>query len=183
MELICKWEEFYKNVFQQDVDFGEVIIPPKPSLEGCQLLFVAKGLSLDILYTKCEEFFDLDDLEGHSLDALVPYNARISSENYVVWTLNPSKEYVVCRAGGVVDVSLMVTITLLERMLLELKYFVETKKHIDNEVLAYCGGSRSVAESALRALWVSDVEYGSHFVFNFFDGNYERVRDIARYLK
>ncbi len=142
---LVDWKSLYKKCFGFDVDFTGLKIPPKK--DGFdRLIIVAKGISPNRAYKACEKLFTCyrytDDLNG----ATEGRNEREANQNYAIWvrdrqeadTENKSISADRLKEGGGTH------ITLVERMLYEMKYFLETGEHMDtNETYTMCAGSRN----------------------------------------
>ena len=135
------WQAFYQKRYNWVVDFSQVAIPQQPSA-SYRLLIVAKGLICDKVYGAWPfpkwKYLDM-------LDVAVPKNIRTSTNgHYAVWVLDgvePDAEFL-GKSTQVADPEMKVGLTLLERILLEDKYFDETGKHLDVIGGTLCGGSR-----------------------------------------
>ena len=136
------WQAFYKKRYGWDVDFSQVLIPARTSLAH-RLEIIAKELTCDKVYDSWP-FSKWKYVDG-SLDAAVPTNARSSANgHYAIWILDgvePDAEFL-GKSTEVADPKIKVGMTLLERLLLEDKYFDETGKHLDIVGGTFCGGSR-----------------------------------------
>lgn len=140
------WEKFYKKFLGWKVNFTHVVIPPKP--EGVwRLLITAKGLTCDKVY-EAWTFPKWKYMNG-SIDASVPKNIRTASNHYAVWVregVEPDAEFM-GKSTQVSDLNMAVSMTLMERQLLEAKYFDETGNHLDIIGATLCGGSRNAGGS------------------------------------
>lgn len=141
---LVDWKTLYKKCFGFDVDFTGLKIPEKK--DGFdRLIIVAKGVSPNRAFKAAEKLFTCyrytDDLNG----ATEGRNEREATKDYAVWVRdrqeadtenkNVSANTLKNRGGT--------NITLVERMLLEMKYFLETGEHLDtNDTYTMCAGSR-----------------------------------------
>jgi hypothetical protein len=141
----AEWQNFWKDQFGWNVDFSMVIIPPKPEIGSWRLLIIPKGMTNNKMFArmgqlfKCWKYMD-------NLDVAVPpkKNARTTENHYAVWVhdgAEPDEEFL-GKSVREVDSDMKIGMTLLERMTLELKYFVETGKHLDIKGGTRCSGSR-----------------------------------------
>lgn len=142
------WQAFYKKRYNWEVDFSQVIILPRPSLAH-RLLIIARGLTCDKVYLAW--LFPKWKYVGEgSLDAVVMTNIRTSANgHYAIWVLDgaePDAEFL-GKTTEVADPEMKISMTFLERLLLEDKYFDETGKHLDVIGGTFCGGSRSAGGS------------------------------------
>lgn len=141
-EIRQNWQDFYKTHFNWDVDFSQVIIPQKPKGKW-RLLFIPKGMTLNFAFQICQKLFTswkyYDDL-----DKKVSKNIRNTSTHYAVWVrdeVEPDQEFL-GKSIRQADPDMLIGITLLERILFEIKFFTETGNHLDIKGLTYCSGSR-----------------------------------------
>ena len=132
------WQKFYKDQFKWDVDFSGVIIPSKPSIGIWRLLIVAQNMTCNRVFARWEILFNCwrywDDMD----------TARTAEKHYAVWVLDsvePDAEFL-GKSTEEADSDMEIGVTLLERLLQELKYFSETGNHLDITGLTYCSGSR-----------------------------------------
>ncbi len=137
------WENFYKKYFNLRVDFSSVKIPPKPAGFD-RLIVVAQGLTRNQTYDVLAKHFPcwryIEDL-----DATIPTNDRDPKNGaYAIWVRDrveadeENKNLSANRLKG----QNHQCITLLERMLYELKYWDETGQHLDIQNWTLCTGSR-----------------------------------------
>lgn len=139
-EIREDWQKFYQSEFGIEVDLNGVQVPEKP--EGnYRLLFIAKGLTPNKVFDswKFPKWRYNDDL-----DKAMPTNKRTATEHYAIWVLigdEPDAEFL-GKSTKTADPSMEIGMTLLERMIFEGKYFLETGKHLDVKGLTFCSGSR-----------------------------------------
>lgn len=139
-ELREEWQKFYQSAFGIEVDLTGVVIPERP--EGnYRLLFIAKSLTPN-------KVFDAWNFPkwryNDDLDRAVPTNKRTATESYAIWVLagdEPDAEFL-GKTTNQADPSMEIGMTLLERMIFESKYFLETGKHPDEKGVTFCSGSR-----------------------------------------
>jgi len=148
-----EWKEFYKTHFDWDVDFSFVIISKKPKKGNWRLLFIAKSMNHNLAFKICKKLFKswkvYDDLDNN-----ISKNIRSADSHYVVWVrdeIEPDKN-LLGKSIKEVD-SDMNGITLLERIIFEIKYFTETDKHLDIKYITFCSGSRDLDGNIPRAYW------------------------------
>ncbi len=141
-EVRIEWQEFYKKYFGVIVDFSGVIIPPKPTGQY-RLIFISLGLLLNATTVAMRKLFKVwvcnDDL-----DASVTVNTRTSVKSYAVWVrigVEPDEKYL-GKSTRDADTEGKIGVTLLERLVFEVKYFVETGLHLDIKGVTICTGSR-----------------------------------------
>ena len=152
------WQDFYKEHFDWTVDFSRVLIPKKPG-EFWRLIFIAKGMKMNKAMARCKDLFETSQNKD-DFDASVTQNIRTASENYAVWVrdgLEPDHEFL-GKSTKEADPDMKIGITLLERIILEIKYFSETGNHLDLRGLTFCSGSRGSDGHVPSANW-----FGSWF--------------------
>jgi hypothetical protein len=147
------WEQFYQSEFGIIIDLAQVTIPEKPEGEH-YLLFIAEGLTHS-------QVFDQWKFKKYTLekDLSKVSSIRSSVRTYAIWmpigdTIvrdeSTSKRWI-CN-----EYSKKVAITLLERMIYESKYFAETGKNSNGDVIEACYGSKYNRKSVRgRVTWVS----------------------------
>lgn len=161
-----EWQKFYKNYFGWDVDFSQVIIPIMPTNGKWRLLFIPKGMTLNFAFKICEKLFAswkyYDDL-----DKAISKNIRNTSSHYAVWVrdeVEPDAE-TLGKSTRQADLDMKIGITLLERIIFEVKYFTETGNHLDIKGVTFCSGSRNSDDSVpcayLNNVGKFEVYYGS----------------------
>lgn len=152
---VKSWERFYKKYFGITVDFSALVLPPKR--EGFdRLIIVAEGLTLNQVSDVCAKAFPCwryaDDL-----NEAVPTNDRDPKNGaYAIWIrdrVEADEELKNLSADTLTERNIK-GITLLERMLFELKYFSETKKHLDTGNWTLCNGSRNSDGDVPSARWL-----------------------------
>jgi hypothetical protein len=143
VEVRTGWEGFYLDHFGIIADFSSVVIPPKPAEGPWRLVFVAQGLTLNGVLAVMRKLFKVWTYTEY-LDINVTVNARTSTESYAVWVrdgVEPDEKYL-GQSTRQADMGGKIGVTLLERMILEISYFLETGKHLDIKGITFCTGSR-----------------------------------------
>lgn len=153
LSSIQEWQGFYKKYFGMSADFSTVSIPEHRAGFD-RLIIVAKGLTLNRVYNVCAEHFSCwryaDDL-----DEAIPTNDRTAIQPYAVWfrDCREADEELKNLSADQLAEKRIPGITLLERMLYELKRWDETGEHLDLENVTLCTGSRGVDRGVPRACW------------------------------
>lgn len=174
-----EWQEFYRKYFRLSVDFSDVIVPERSGFD--RVIFVPKGLKLnDVLKAILKQFPAWSYEEN--LDKEVTENVRVSDRNYAIRIrerVEADEEFKSTSANSLREQGVN-AITLLERLVLELKYWSETGQHLDVSNVTLCAGSRSRYGS------VPDVRWGAgsgklricwYFTFDAFD--HLRAREVV----
>jgi hypothetical protein len=159
-----KWETFYRS-WGQEPDFSKVVIPPVPKDGKWRLLIIAELMTAERAFTyyttyikKRHDYQDLNVRIKHT---------RTAAKDYAVWVrdaVEPDQEHL-GKKPFKVDPDAKIGITLIERILLEIDYFRETGKVLDERGLTFCSGSRKSSnkipvmardmDGALRIDWYS----------------------------
>jgi hypothetical protein len=143
-KLFSDWSKFYSKHFNIKVDFSEIKISEMPKEGKWRPLLIEKGLTNNKVYDASKRKF-LCYNYAEDLDKSVKKNDRDPKNgNYAIWVRD------VVGADGVhknksakmLQEEKISGITLLERMILKLKYFTETGKHLDISNWTLCSGSR-----------------------------------------
>ena len=136
-----EWQIFYKKYFQLKIDLSDLKIPSKkPGFN--RLIIIAEGLTLDKVYKVCSNNFSCWKY-ADNLDKKILNNDRIPQKTYAIWIrdrVEADEELKNLSANELTKKNIQ-GITLLERLIYELKYWGETKKHLDIESFNLCPGS------------------------------------------
>ncbi len=141
VEIRKDWEKFYKDEFEKEIDFREVIIPPKPK-GNYRLLFIAKGLTPSVVFMVWK-FKKASYVYGKTIDSKIA-SGRCAVESYAIWakdTREPDANFL-GKSVNETDPNMRNGITLLERMILESKFFAETGEHLDINGITMCSGTK-----------------------------------------
>lgn len=152
-----QWEEFYKNQFGWDIDFSLVLIPARPESGNWRLLFIAKGMTMNRAYEQASKLFKCWRYTN-DLDKAIPTNVRNANEHYAVWVrdgVEPDAEHL-GKSTRQADPDMKIGITVLERIIFEIKYFLETGKHLDIKGITLCSGSRNSGGDVPGCCWFDD---------------------------
>lgn len=136
---VADWQNFYKNVFGIEVNLQT----PQKQKGFDRLIVVAKGMTPQLLYNKCEELFPCWKWTGNNLDKIVE-SERKADKDYAIWVrdrIEADEELKNLSANNLKEKNIS-CVTLEERLLYELKYFIETGGHLDIENVTLCTGSR-----------------------------------------
>lgn len=164
-----EWQRIYKTHFNWDVDFSQVIIHTMPTNGKWRLLFIPKGMTLNLAFSICEKLFTTWKY-ADDLNKAISKNIRNTESHYAVWVrdeVEPDKEFL-GKSTRQADLEMKIGITLLERIIFEIKYFTETGNHLDIKGATFCSGSRDSDGNVPGADW-----RGDEFRVNWSDlGNY-----------
>ena len=146
----ASWVDFYRRIFGKEVDLANLHVPDKPDYgpehEPCAILMVP-GVTNNDAFDACKKQFDkawryADDL--NTVRDIVMRPEGPPEGPYVVWikaNVEADSDLANVSARDIESRGLN-TLTLRERLTLELKYFDETKSHLDINNWTLCAGSR-----------------------------------------
>lgn len=141
---VFEWEGFYRKKFKMSVDLSgvNIVFPEDP--EFTRLIIVAQGLTMNRGYDVCAEYFPcwcyVDDLDK----AITSNDRTVDKSSYAVWFRDRKEadEELKNLSANQLAEKKIPGITLLERLLYELKYWDETGEHLDVSSWTLCTGSR-----------------------------------------
>jgi hypothetical protein len=156
---IEEWSQFYREVFDLNVHYSEVRIPPRRS-GFYRMIVVAQGLTLKRIIEAAQRDLPVDLGESRRYfstdEETRGTHDRLPTQTYAVWVrdqVDPDEAYSNVRPP-VLERRGVPCITVLEHLLFHLKYFRETSRFLDrNERQTVCVGSRD-ANGALVAVFV-----------------------------
>lgn len=139
------WEKFYKDNLNLTTDFSGVRIPKCPG-PGWRLIIVAHGLMPELVFQISMEIFGKAwKYYDASLDDVITRNERSNKDGaYAIWVRDGQEadEVHKNKSANQVASEKLTTETCLERLIHGLKYFRETRKHLDAKTITLCSGSR-----------------------------------------
>lgn len=150
-ELQLFWKNLYKKYFNLNIDVSLI-----KEIEGKWAIFIAKGLTIQQTYDALP--FNKWKYASGDLDTAVPTNDRVSDKDYVVYVDQNVEADEQFKNKSANDLKQMnhTGITLMERLILELKHFEETGKHLDKSNYTLCDGSRNSDGDVLYVDWIGD---------------------------
>jgi len=148
-----KWADFYRRIFGKEIDLNNLHVPAKPEYE-CWPIVMVLNISNNDAFDACKKQFSkawryVDDLNTVSDVVKRPEGS------YVVWVkafVEADPDLTNVSAEKIIERGLN-TLTLCERLILELKYFDETKRHLDINNWTLCAGSRYAGGSVPYVSW------------------------------
>ncbi|MFA5127216.1 MAG: hypothetical protein WC465_04460 [Patescibacteria group bacterium] len=138
-----EWEEFYRKYFRLSVNLYGVTIALNPGGFD-RVIFVPKGLKLNDVLKAIRKQFPawsyVDDLDNDVVD-----NVRTTDRSYAIRLRErvEADEELKNLSANQLRKQGVNCMTLLERLVYELKYFSETGQHLDVSNITLCAGSRS----------------------------------------
>lgn len=147
-ELQLFWKNLYKKYFNLEIDVSLI-----KEVEGKWAIFIAKGLTIQQVYDALP--FDKWKYTDGDLDTVVPTNDRASDKDYVVYVDQnvEADEQFKNKSANDLKKTNHTGITLMERLILELKHFEETGKHLDVNKITLCDGSRDSDGGVPFVVW------------------------------
>lgn len=162
--FLADWTLFYEEVFGMEVDLSPIPLPPfRTGLSWG--VAVLKGLTKQQAFEKAKELFTTwKYYTNDSLDTVVPKeNDERTADNgsYIVWCHDgvEADEKHKNKSANDIKVANIKTMTLLERILLELWFYWKTKSHLDRKNITLCAGSRDYDDGVPRADWRDDRKF------------------------
>lgn len=156
--ILEDWDGFYGKVL--GIKLGDIQVPDhQPGFD--RLIVIAKGLTLNQALGACKERFNSwSYIDDDDFDGAVPTNDRESSKAYAIWVRDrvEADEELKNKSANDLEEEGVLGITLLERIILELKYYQETGSHLDREKITLCSGSRC-SDGCVPCCWWDGVEF------------------------
>ena len=137
-----EWQEFYRKYFRITVDFSDVIIPEDPG-GFPRVIFIPEGLTFATVIKALREKFKVS-LYTEDLDKDVTENIRTPDKSYAIRVhgrQEADEEWKDTSASQLKEQNVN-CVTLMERLVDELKWFDETGEHMDIDNWTLCAGSR-----------------------------------------
>lgn len=154
---LISWCVLIKDLFGIKINTSSLKIPePQPGFD--RLIVVPKGITLNQIIVACRERFGDVYCCYDDLDRTVVQNDRTNSQTYAIWVREriEADEELKNLSANQLQKQNVPGITLMERLLQELKYFSETKKHLDLKNITLCAGSRYSDGSVPGVGWSVD---------------------------
>jgi len=152
------WQKIYKQWFNLEKDFSAFKVPENYDPKKHFAVIVSQGLTMNEIIVAMRKKFKVY-LYTENLDENVNQNDRtLEGGDYIVLfnrNVEADKEFKNISANQLKTMSHK-GITLMERLLLEVFYFNETKKHLDIDNVTLCSGSRCSGGYVPHVHWDSD---------------------------
>lgn len=147
------WIDFYSRIFGKTVDLNNLCVPSKPEYE-CWPIVMMPDISNNDAFDVCKKQFGkawryMDDLNT------VRDIVKRPEGPYVVWVkANVEADLDLANVSAKeIESRGLNTLTLRERLVLESKYFDETRQHLDIKNWTLCAGSRGAGGSVPAVSW------------------------------
>lgn len=152
--IIDGWQSFYKEFFGIELDFSKINIPEKQ--QGFdRLIVIAKGFTPRQVFEICQKNFPCWCYAGDLDKKTQGRNDREPIDHYAIWVRErrEADEELKNLSAEDLEKKNIKGITLLERLLLELKFWDETGEHLDVKNITLCAGSRYSNGNVPNADW------------------------------
>ncbi|MDD5749429.1 MAG: hypothetical protein PHO91_01420 [Patescibacteria group bacterium] len=154
-DIQSEWQEFYRKYFRLSVSFSDASIPDNAGGFD-RVIFIPKGLKLNDVLKAMKKCFPvssyIDDLDKDVID-----NVRVSDCNYAIRIRErvEADEELKNLSANKLRQQGVNAMTLLERLVYELKYFSETNEHLDVQNWTLCAGSRGRDGGVPCVFWLA----------------------------
>lgn len=151
------WCGLIKELFGIEIDPSSVTVPEQqPGFD--RLIVVPKGLTLNRIIEVCREKFENVWTYSDNLNESVTENDRTNTETYAIWVRErvEADEELKNLSANQLKEQEVPGVTLMERLLHELKYFSETRQHLDVANVTLCSGSRYSDGDVPHVGWDAD---------------------------
>jgi len=153
------WLDFYRKEFGLECE-PLLVCPekrhPEVGKSFGRMIVVAQDIRMQCVFDQCQNHFNCHKHTEMELDAVVQSNDRLSaSGSFAVWVRDcaeADEEHRYRSANALKQMNIF-GITLLERLLYELKYFLETGKHLDVRNITLCSGSIDIEGHVPDVFW------------------------------
>lgn len=155
--FLADWTKFYLEVFEMGLDFSGTV-PPSVTPGFGWGAAVAQDMTAQKAFGKCAERFSAVKYIDQSLDDAVPKERDVRTADhgtYIIWLrdrVEADEELKDTSARQLEDQGVN-SITLTERLLLELWYHWKTTSHLDIKNVTLCAGSRYSFGVVPRVVW------------------------------
>jgi hypothetical protein len=151
---LADWQRFYRDFFGIKTDFSSIEVP-ETCLGFDRLIVIAKNLSPNQAFDVCQQKFPCWRYTEDLNEATKDRNDREATQDYAIWVRDRQEadEELKNLTVDQLKEKGIKGITLLERIIFELKFWDEIGKHLDEKSITYCYGSRLSGGRVPRAGW------------------------------
>lgn len=174
------WQAFFKKYLEISLDLSNLKIPPKQESFD-RLIIIPEGITPNKIYEAYVKNFSCWKWTN-DLNNAVAHNDREPTKTYAVWvrdTQEADEENENISADRAKERKIQ-GITLIERLIFGLKYWDETKTHLDVKNLTICSGSRS-SDGSVPSVNCCDGEVNVNWCYSQFAGSDWRVRTVVSF--
>ncbi len=170
-EILTIWQKIYYEWFGMEIDISDFQIPENYNPEKHFLVLVAKDITINTVVKAMKKRFNVY-LYTEDLNSDVTKNDRSSEGGHYLVLFNKNveadEEFKNMSTNDLAKKGHK-GIILLERLLLEVLYYSETKEHLDINNWTLCSGSRNSGGDVPHVNWCS----GNVKLFvNWYDSDY-----------
>lgn len=179
--LVSQWEAFYRELAVPGlkVDLSTLRVS-KPKEGFTRLIVVLPGLKIEEVLASYKKRHSFWRWTHEDLDTITKSIRNATTEPYAIWVrdlseadpIHANKSYNTLAREGIVG------ITLLERLLFELKFFMETGKHLDLQSATLCTGTLYSDDGVPDVRWHEGRMYVNWYQRRFASLDL-RVREVA----
>jgi len=142
---LIEWKNFYREVFDNEAALSLIPIPPYRN-DFSDMLVIPMGITLDRVLQQCRVRFDTY-CPWYKLErSITTHDRTLANGSYAVRLRRraAADEEFSCLSSLDIRQSGTKVITLLERLVMELKYVRDTGLHLDDQgTVTLCAGSRT----------------------------------------
>lgn len=179
-KAMVDWQAFYREEFSMDCTFEGIEIPVQPAGFG-RLIIIAPDITTEGVYRQCARRFSCWKCTDDSLNVAVPTNDRDNGrKGYAIWVrerVEADEKHKDKSADDLKEAGIK-GMTLLERLVYELKFFKETGNHLDVDNVTLCSGSRYSDGDVPDVDWYDD-ELRVDWYFPDFADDALRAREVC----
>lgn len=159
-DILAIWQKIYHEWFGIEINVSELQVPEIYNPEKHFLVLVAKVITVNAVVSAMRKKFKVY-LFTENPDVIFKNNDRTPEKGtyLVLFNKNIEADEAFKRMSAYDLIKKKHKgITLLERLLLEVLYFSETKKHLDIDNRTLCSGSRNSGDGAPEVFWSCDYD-------------------------
>jgi len=154
---LVKWKQLYEEVLGfEKAGYDEMPLPAATTGFGW-LVVVKKGITIEAVIKALKTKMKVYRYTDNDLDEAVPTNERTADHDYAITVrdqVEPDNDLRNTSAAQIAKKNpKLPTMTLLERLLLELFYFHFTGEHLDIKGVTICAGSRDSGGRVPGVFW------------------------------
>jgi len=180
--LLNEWRDFYQRYFGINADLSKIKFP-KTKKDFNRPIVVAKDLTPYLALKVCEKYFPCKDpreickelsLREDLGKKVTGHNARKPNQDYAIWIRSRTEadEELANLSAKYLEENGIQGITLLERLIFEIKHYDETGQHLDIHNWTLCTGSRYSDSGVPKVSWFKNElwvygHFSRHALFPF----------------
>ena len=140
--ILSSWLSFYKEIGYDCADLSSIIIPENPG-DFNRAIIMAQGITPQIAYDLCAKHFKCWKYTNEDLDKIITSDRDAGQGAYAIRIRDrvEADEELKNLSYNDLKAKNILGITFEERLIYELKYYLETHKHLDINNYTLCSGS------------------------------------------